>query len=514
MAIQIQLNESNASRRNVPIWCVQSNGTSAATNESGNSFLFSQGGVFYGSGGSISAISALAGLYMCNFKDSRLSVMGPGLVHYSSTTALTTATPFMVVADAPYGGFLASTPKVAAGGTASTATLASTETTKDSWHNGNFIVFQFPNGDVAGNIISAYTGSTQVATLQNSMATAPNSKTSYIIYPGTTATDLGTVWDAPYSTHTTAGSFGQATAPVQSGTAQGGTTSNISLAATASATTSYYANDVIVLTGGSGAGQAALISVYSGAIRSAVPSTAFVTAPDNTTQYVILPFGSVPGASVPTAASIASQVWEELRASHTQAGSYGQYVLSQQTGTSAGTILGVQSVQTVLAPASTFSVLLQATTHSGATIAWVSNVGSVSTVSAMASTGSVILAPGTHSGVTIAWVNNVGSVSTVSAMASTGSVILAPGTHSGATVAGVSNVAGVAVAGRTAIAASFLSYDVGNSRILQEYFWPLRNKVVVGVSVATIFKPDDTTSSWTGTISTSTVAIAGIDPLG
>ena len=98
MAVFIELNESVASRRCVPMWCVQSNGTSAATNESGASFFFSIGGVDYGSGGSLSAISANAGLYSANFAASKVSVVGQGFTYYSSGTALPTMTPFMITA--------------------------------------------------------------------------------------------------------------------------------------------------------------------------------------------------------------------------------------------------------------------------------------------------------------------------------------------------------------------------------------------------------------------------------
>ncbi len=97
MTLFLTLNESSASSRVVPMWCVQSNGTSAATNESGATFNFSVGGVYYGSGGSLSAVSANMGLYTANFSASKISVVGQGFVMYSSGTALPTMTPFMVV---------------------------------------------------------------------------------------------------------------------------------------------------------------------------------------------------------------------------------------------------------------------------------------------------------------------------------------------------------------------------------------------------------------------------------
>lgn len=98
MSVVLLVNQSGASLRNVPLPpLVQSNGTSACTNESGRTFFFELGGVDYGSGGSLSAISANAGLYTCNFAASKLSVTGQGSVYYSSGTALPARTPIEVV---------------------------------------------------------------------------------------------------------------------------------------------------------------------------------------------------------------------------------------------------------------------------------------------------------------------------------------------------------------------------------------------------------------------------------
>lgn len=98
MSVQLVLNQSGASLRNVPLPpLVQSNGTSACTNESGRTFFFELGGVDYGSGGSLSVISAAAGLYTCNFSASKISVTGQGSVYYSSGTALPARTPIEVV---------------------------------------------------------------------------------------------------------------------------------------------------------------------------------------------------------------------------------------------------------------------------------------------------------------------------------------------------------------------------------------------------------------------------------
>src|SRR5690349_17928463 len=81
-SVQLVLNQSSASLRCVPIWLVGSDGTSPATGESNSTFFFYLGGVDYGSGGSLSATSAGAGHYSCNFSASKLSVTGQGAVYY------------------------------------------------------------------------------------------------------------------------------------------------------------------------------------------------------------------------------------------------------------------------------------------------------------------------------------------------------------------------------------------------------------------------------------------------
>lgn len=79
------------------MWLVGSDGTSPATGESGSTFFFYMGGVDYGSGGSLSATSAGAGHYSCNFSASKISVLGQGAVYYRSANALPASTPFEVV---------------------------------------------------------------------------------------------------------------------------------------------------------------------------------------------------------------------------------------------------------------------------------------------------------------------------------------------------------------------------------------------------------------------------------
>lgn len=138
--ILLKLNESSASLRVVPLPALirASDGTSSATNESGRTFYFSVGGVDYGSGGSLSAVSAAMGLYTCNFAASKISVTGPGFVYYglpnSSLTVLATSAPFMVVP-------------------------------VDSYDSMRFGLFALPNAaaEAAGGLITSGTGTGQLS---------------------------------------------------------------------------------------------------------------------------------------------------------------------------------------------------------------------------------------------------------------------------------------------------------------------------------------------------------------
>lgn len=96
--IEIDLNESNASKRVVPIWCVQSNGTTPAALEAGGQPQLMLGGAYLGNtSATLSAVSAARGEYYVLLATSEVSAEGVGAVYYnSSTTALETSQAFRV----------------------------------------------------------------------------------------------------------------------------------------------------------------------------------------------------------------------------------------------------------------------------------------------------------------------------------------------------------------------------------------------------------------------------------
>lgn len=111
--------------------------------------------------------------------------------------------------------------------------------------------------------------------------------------------------------------------PIRSNTAQAGASTSITLDASASSTTNFYNNDLVLITGGTGVGQARYITAYNGATKVATVA-AWATNPDNTSTFAILPADSIPGATAPTAAQVADAVWDEALSGHLTAGSTGE----------------------------------------------------------------------------------------------------------------------------------------------------------------------------------------------
>lgn len=142
------------------------------------------------------------------------------------------------------------------------------------------------------------------------------------------------VWDELLSGHTTAGSFGERLQIIRNGTAQAGAAGTITLDASANATDDFYNNQLVVLVGGTGVSQARFITDYVGSTKVATISPNWITNPDATSVFLILPFGQIT-SSGPTAAVIADAVWDESRSGHVAGGSFGEGVLAEDLNTAA-----------------------------------------------------------------------------------------------------------------------------------------------------------------------------------
>lgn len=151
------------------------------------------------------------------------------------------------------------------------------------------------------------------------------------------------VWDEAVSGHSTNGSFGSVLRPTGNGTMQAGSTSTTAvLASGASSSNDYYNNHILFIIAGTGAGQSQYISDYVGSTRTATINGTWITTPDNTSQYITLPSGAIPGASAPTAADNAAAVWNALVASYSAAGSFGERFQSIRRNTAqAGTLSSI-----------------------------------------------------------------------------------------------------------------------------------------------------------------------------
>lgn len=104
MSQLILLDESNVSRRVIYLWSVLSNGTTPAANEAGGQPTISVAGLAqWNSAGTLLAISAASGLYAVRLGTSDVSVIGPGIIRYSSSSALEVSQAFQVVGFNPYG---------------------------------------------------------------------------------------------------------------------------------------------------------------------------------------------------------------------------------------------------------------------------------------------------------------------------------------------------------------------------------------------------------------------------
>lgn len=168
-------------------------------------------------------------------------------------------------------------------------------------------------------------------------------------------------------------SGGLASQVSESGTAQAGASTTITLRAGASATDNLYTDQWVFLTGGTGVGQVRRISGYVGATKIATVDAAWQTNPDNTSTYEVLasarthasasdvdPWATtLPGSygantagsilgNTATASQVAGAVWDTTRGSHTLNGSFGQGVSSVQ-GNVQGNVTGsVNSVTTAV----------------------------------------------------------------------------------------------------------------------------------------------------------------------
>lgn len=84
---------------------------------------------------------------------------------------------------------------------------------------------------------------------------------------------------------------------IRSNTAAAGAAGTVTLDAAASAVDSFYNGLIVLLTGGTGVGQARLLRAYVGATKVASIEPNWITAPDNTSTFALLPLSYLFGIS-------------------------------------------------------------------------------------------------------------------------------------------------------------------------------------------------------------------------
>lgn len=152
-------------------------------------------------------------------------------------------------------------------GTATSITLHAGASAVNELYAGELIAIVDGTGAGQARLIVSHNGSSKVAKVFRAWTTIPNATSEFIILAA--ASPLR----------------------VDDGEAQGGGASTITLAATASAIDETYTGMKVVLQAGTGAGQARIIASYVGGTRVATVQEAWITAPDATTIYALMPVG-------------------------------------------------------------------------------------------------------------------------------------------------------------------------------------------------------------------------------
>lgn len=212
------------------------------------------------------------------------------------------------------------------GATAADVTLRVGASAVDDYYKNGLITITSGTGAGQSRSITGYVGATKVATIDRNWGTTPAASDGYIVLPAAPSSSLtnagiaGAVWDEALASHTLAGSFGQTLQLLHYGTAQAGAASSVTLALTASAANNFYNNALVVITAGTGVGQARTITAYTGATRVATVDRTWGVTPNGTSQYMIVPSAQAPLDT----ASIADAVWDEALAGHMLVGSTGE----------------------------------------------------------------------------------------------------------------------------------------------------------------------------------------------
>jgi len=159
--------------------------------------------------------------------------------------------------------------ETAQGGTAVTITLDAAASATDGIYNRNLVAIVGGTGTGQTRQIADYVGSTKVATMDREWRVNPDATSEFVI----TASNVFAL--------------------VDQGHAQSGTATTITLRTYASSINDTYLCNQVVIIAGTGRGQSRLIGAYNGTTKVAtICGDNWVTTPDATSTYVLLPYGT------------------------------------------------------------------------------------------------------------------------------------------------------------------------------------------------------------------------------
>lgn len=180
---------------------------------------------------------------------------------------------------------------LAQAGTANSITLISTAHAGENRIKDCWVVLISGTGAHQARLITAYNGTTKVATVYPDWVVNPDATTGYWIVPQ----GQNNVWDQINTgvLHNITNSTGKqlresaAVLVIETGTAQAGAAGTLTLAAGANANNNFYDDMRIVIVGGTGVGQARVIHEYNGTTKVASIAPDWIVTPDNTSEYQI-----------------------------------------------------------------------------------------------------------------------------------------------------------------------------------------------------------------------------------
>jgi len=174
------------------------------------------------------------------------------------------------------------------------------------------------------------------ADLESQIQTIDSNVDAILVDTGTTLdTKINNIQGASFSTSTDSlealrnrgdAAWTGSMATSHADTAQGGSSTTITLASGASAVNDTYNGQLCYIHTGTGLGQSRAILDYDGSSKAATIIGTWATNPSSDSEYSIYPDDIDEFTAAPTAAAVADAVWDEATSGHTSSGTFGEQV--------------------------------------------------------------------------------------------------------------------------------------------------------------------------------------------